>query len=96
MIKSLIHSTLLLARKKEHFGDNNAAVATSFTYALASVITFVVVMLILGFVGVFLWNYVIAGKGDSPGLITFAKPATSIWQIIGLYLLITLLSPGSS
>ena len=94
MLKSLIHSSLLLARKKEHFGDN-AAVSTSFTYALASVLTFIIVMLILGFVGVFLWNYVIAGKGDNPGLITFAKPATSIWQIIGLYLLITLLSPGS-
>ena len=93
LLHSIVHSSLSSIyprEKKEHFGDVGSA---SFTYALASVLTFAIVIIILGFAGVFLWNYVIAGKGDSPGLITIAKPATSIWQIIGIYLLMILFKP---
>lgn len=58
---------------------------------IAAVVTLFVVLLILSFVGQMLWNAFIAGAGGGSGLLTVARPATSVWQILGLYIFVGLL-----
>ena len=48
---------------------------------LASVLSLIILML----VGEYLWNNVLAK------VVTFVKPVTSMWQILGLYILFSLL-----
>ena len=54
---------------------------------LAVLLAFVVSLVILGFVGQLLWNNVVMD------LFTIAKPARSVWQIIGLMIFISLIRP---
>ncbi len=54
---------------------------------LAILLAFVVSLVILGFVGQLLWNNVVMD------LFTFAKPARSVWQIIGLMIFLSLIRP---
>jgi len=56
--------------------------------ALVSFLTLVVVLLLLLIVGKMLWNSVLVV------LFPFVEPAKSIWQILGLSILIGLISPG--
>ena len=51
-------------------------------------LAFILAFIILGFVGKLLWNGVIVD------LFSFAKPARSIWQILGLMIFVSLLMPG--
>jgi hypothetical protein len=53
---------------------------------LAAFIGFVLALALLGFVGKYLWNYVVVD------LVSFAKPAKSFWQIIGLMLFMSLIN----
>ena len=48
------------------------------------VISFVIALVILGFVGKFLWNGVIVD------MFSFAKPVRSVWQILGLMIFYSL------
>ena len=50
-------------------------------------IAFLLAMVILGFIGKMLWNDVVVD------LFSFAKPARSVWQIIGLMIFLSLISP---
>ena len=50
-------------------------------------LAFLLAMIILGFVGKLLWNDVVVD------LFSFAKPARSVWQIIGLMLFLALIVP---
>ena len=54
---------------------------------LAAFIAFVLALVLLGFIGKYLWNYVIVD------LVSFAKPVKSFWQIIGLMLFVSLIHP---
>lgn len=54
---------------------------------LAVLLAFVISLVILGFVGQLLWNNVVMD------LFTFAKPARSVWQIIGLMIFVSLIRP---
>jgi hypothetical protein len=54
---------------------------------LAVLLAFVVALVILGFVGQLLWNNVVMD------LFSFAKPARSVWQIIGLAIFLSLIRP---
>jgi O-antigen ligase len=54
---------------------------------LAAFIGFVLALVLLGFVGKYLWNYVVVD------LVSFAKPVKSFWQIIGLMLFVSLIHP---
>ena len=54
---------------------------------LSFFLAFILAMVILGFVGKLLWNEVVVE------LFTIAKPAKSVWHIIGLMLLLALLCP---
>jgi len=57
-----------------------------YTEVLASLLAFVIALVILGFVGKLLWNNVIVE------LFTFAKPARSFWQILGLMIFVSLVN----
>lgn len=54
---------------------------------LATFISFMLALVILGFAGKYLWNNVVVD------LFTFAKPARSFWQIIGLMIFLSLVRP---
>jgi len=56
--------------------------------ALVAFLTLLVVLFLLLFVGKFLWNDVLVV------VMPFIKPVKSVWQILGLALLISLMSPG--
>ena len=51
---------------------------------VASLLAFVIAILILSFVGKYLWNASVAE------LFTFARPVQSVWQIIALMLLMSI------
>jgi len=63
--------------------DRRAAYVDFVAYLLA----YILAMVILGFVGKLLWNNVVVD------LISVAKPAKSVWQIIGLMILASLMVP---
>ena len=55
--------------------------------SVATLLAFFLAFVILAFVGKLLWNNIIVD------LFSFAKPAKSFWQIIGLMLFINLVRP---
>ena len=55
---------------------------------LAFFLSFIFSIIVLGFIGKMLWNDVIVD------LFSFAKPAPSVWHIIGLMLFVSLLNVG--
>ena len=54
----------------------------------ASIMSFLIAVIIISFVGKWLWNYAMVD------LISVAKPAKSIWQLVALMFLISLLLPS--
>jgi hypothetical protein len=54
---------------------------------ISYLLAFILAMIILGFIGKWLWNGVIVD------LFSFAKPARSVWDIIGLMIFTTLIIP---
>jgi len=52
---------------------------------IATLVAFVVTLVILAFIGQLLWNNVIVD------LVSFARPAKSVWQILGLFIFISLI-----
>lgn len=50
-------------------------------------LTFILAITLLAFIGKYLWNQVIVD------LFSFAKPARSVWQILGLMVFVGLLVP---
>jgi hypothetical protein len=52
---------------------------------VATLISFTLAIILVSFVGKWLWNNVVVD------LFTIAKPARSIWQILGLMVMISLL-----
>jgi len=73
-------------------GDNNKSIPelTKVTAkaAIVSFLTLLVVFILILLVGKYLWNIVLVE------LFPFVKPAKSIWQILGLSILISLIAPG--
>lgn len=63
-------------RKREVYADT-----------IAVLLSFVIALVILAFVGKLLWNNVIVD------LFEFAKPAKSFWQILGLMVFVSLVRP---
>ena len=55
--------------------------------ALAMIVAFVLAVVILAFIGKLLWHNIVTE------LFTFAKPARSFWQILGLMLFLSLIRP---
>lgn len=73
----------------EGFMDSGNVTQRREAYAgLATMLlAFIISLVILGFIGKYLWNGVVVD------LFSIAKPAKSIWQIIGLMILLSLLLP---
>ena len=61
------------SRKKDMYMD-----------VVASIVALVLSILIVAFIGKYLWNTTVAE------LFTFARPVQSVWQIIGLMLFVSL------
>jgi len=55
---------------------------------ITSLLSFMLVILILAFIGKYLWNSIVVD------LVSVAKPAKSIWQILGLMIFVGLMLPG--
>ena len=59
----------------------------SYVDFIAALLAFLVAVVILSFVGKLLWNSVVVD------LFSFAKPARSFWQILGLLVFVSLIHP---
>jgi len=59
----------------------------SYVAFLSAILAYLVALVILSFIGKLLWNSVVVD------LFTVVKPAKSIWHILGLMILISLLHP---
>jgi flagellar motor protein MotB len=70
----------------EGFMDLGNAERRRETYVdfVSAVLAFILAMVILSFVGKLLWNGIVVD------LFSFAKPARSIWQILGLMIFVSL------
>jgi hypothetical protein len=72
----------------EGFADTTPAQKKEvYADGLSMILAFVISLVILAFVGKLLWNGVIVS------LFSFAKPATSFMQIVGLMFFIALIRP---
>jgi hypothetical protein len=71
----------------EGFLDNASADQKRAAYVnfVSVLLSFLIALVILAFIGKYLWNGVIVD------LFSFAKPAKSIWQILGLLIFVSLL-----
>jgi hypothetical protein len=74
----------------EGFVDNGNVSRKRDAYVefLARFLTLLLVIFLLAFIGKFLWNGVVVD------LFSFAKPARSVWQILGLALFTGLILPS--
>jgi hypothetical protein len=65
--------------------ENSKEKKESYVSLVSMLIAFVIAIVILSLVGQLLWNGVIVD------LFTFARPAKNIWQILGLFVFVSLL-----
>ena len=73
--------------RTETFASNGVAPSPA-RLALVSVLTVFVMLTALLFAGKWLWNNVLVD------LVSVVKPVKSVWQLLGLALLVSLLNPG--
>jgi len=64
--------------------DMSGSKSQSFKSVVASILALIIAIIIIAIVGKYLWNVSVAE------LFTFARPVTSVWQIIALLLLVSL------
>lgn len=97
MITSTIHSLVAATRPnhEDFYAADGSKPAPGNGWAVAvAIITLVIIILLLSLIGKYLWNSCVCGAGSGPGLFTFAKRADNIWQILGLYILASLMFGG--
>ncbi len=73
----------------ETFESPNGVAPAPARLALVSFLTVLVIFAVMLFVGKWLWNNV------AVNLFTVVKPVKSVWQLVGLALLVSLFHPGS-
>lgn len=78
----------LIVSQTETFDNQNGG-ASPARMAIVTFLTILILFFALLFVGKYLWNNVLHE------LVPAIKPAKSVWQILGLALLISLMHPGS-
>jgi len=76
--------------RTETFESPNGVSPAPARIALVSFITMLILFAVLLFVGKYLWNRV------AVELFTCVKPVKSVWQLLGLAILISLFVPGST
>lgn len=98
MIPQTIHTIVSATTpSREDFSSSNGKPDSKFNGMNVAImlITFVILILLLSMIGFHLWNSVVAGAGKTDtGLFTFARKADSVWQIIGLFILTSILFGG--
>ena len=99
MIPQTIHTLISAATpsREDFYSPNGKPNANSMNgmHIATMLITFVILILLLSMIGFYLWNSVVAGAGkNDTGLITCARQADSVWQIIGLFILTSILFGG--
>jgi hypothetical protein len=57
----------------------------AYTELIATLLSFIIAITLLAFIGKWLWNNVIVD------LFSFAKPARTIWQVLGLAIFVSLI-----
>ena len=82
VIESLLNYTL---QKSENFSGGAMEKLSSNTKIIATIISFVVVQVTLLFLGKWLWNEYLVKA------VTIVKPLESIWQILGVSVLLKLI-----
>jgi len=73
----------------ETFDGHGRVEASPARLAFVSFFTVFLIFILLLFFGQYLWNNILVV------LVPAVKPAKSVWQILGIAVLIALLSPGS-
>ncbi len=73
--------------KTETFQNGSGMMFSPGRAALVSFMTMIIMFVLVLLVGKWLWNTVLVS------LVTFVKPAKSVWQILGLAVLLALLCP---
>ena len=87
-ISSAIDAAVTPFYTTETFESDTPASRDSNKAAVVSFLTLLVIFILLLVTGRLLWNSVLVE------LFPFVKPAKSIWQILGLSILLGLISPG--
>jgi hypothetical protein len=85
-IKETLETSVKEALKSQNTNEGmNGVSSWNGSEALASFIVLIIIIIFILIIGKFLWNVVLCK------LITIAKPADSIWQILGLSILLNLI-----
>jgi hypothetical protein len=72
-------------RREPSMDDDYAWLEGSYKTIIVTILTFIITMIIIAFIGKFLWNVSVVP------LFTVVRPVDSAWQIIGLMILLSLL-----
>jgi hypothetical protein len=88
LVSSSVNAALPVVSQTETFSNGNGVGMSPGRTALVSFLTVIIVLAILLFVGKYLWNEVLVS------LVPGVKPAKSVFQILGLAILIMLMAPG--
>ena len=90
-IANVVHAgiTTPFSRTETFRGGSRDSNASPGMAAFISLITVFIILLLILFFGQYLWNNILVV------LVPAVKPAKSVWQILGLAILISLLMPGS-
>lgn len=89
MLGSAVANAVNLIVSQTETFDNQNGGASPARMAIVTFLTILILFFALLFVGKYLWNNVLHE------LVPAVKPAKSVWQILGLALLISLMHPGS-
>ena len=87
-LSSAVHAAVTPFYTTETFESGAPAPKDVNKAALVSFLTLLIIFFLLLVLGKTLWNSVLVA------LFPFVKPAKSIWQILGLSILLGLISPG--
>lgn len=94
MIGGFVYNTIDAALQNspfmhtETFESKDGVAPSPARMAVVSLIATLIVILILLFVGKYLWNNVLTE------MVTCVKPVKSVWYILGLSVLVSLIHPG--
>ncbi len=88
IVGGAVDATLAPFMRTETFESRDGVTPAPARVALVSLLTFVIVLAALLLVGKFLWNNVLVQ------VTTIVKPIKSVWQLLGLAILISLIHPG--
>ena len=81
------HLATCVVKKNENFNnDENNVKPGDNKFGIVFIITYVIVLILLLLVGKFLWNDVLCN------LVSVCKKADSVWEILGLAILFSILS----